>query len=705
MNGDSATLGGASAATRPADITGFDPVQRFVRLVPGGNGIIYAIQTDGHLFWYRHADWRGGTNTWSNGGGLRIGTGWQRFSTVLGAADGQLFAVRGNGDVLWYRYVLSDPNSGAGDWAPNSGTVIGTGFQRFGRLFGGFDNVIYGVDDNGSLWWYRYLAGDGTNGAGAWAGSGTGAAIGGGWKYYPYLFADPNGVIFGARQGGDLNWWRYLAGDGGNGAGAWANGGSAVTIGGDWGAGSQKEIISNGGGTIYAVAVDTGQVPGNDDTLLWYRLANSETVPAAVPETSWASGSGGTIGTGFTVERTAALQGYAHARSVDQGQPLDFCASTTFDTYTATVLQLAPGSAAPASVWQSASLAGGIQTLPSDFRTDGCGWQTSFSVPVGANWPSGVYAVRLEGPNGLYQYTGFAVRPTTPTAPIAVLLPTYTYHAYNSWAGHNQYSVGQAKVQRVNSQLRPSTSYDVGTTATISHTLFSDLFLLRWLAANSIGFDSYTDDDLNADGNWLGSYKAIVLCSHPEYWSAAMRATLADYVNNGGRVIYTGGNGLYEEVAVSSDGNVLTFRVPASDPHRPGDRNLFELLDPEHNPARILAVNVNLPAYMDFYPFQVTTMHPLLDGTGLAVGDLFGTAAYNGAASGWEVDNTNVDTPDGAVVIATGQNPKGGAQMTYYENAAGGWVFSASSLSFNGSLPFDQYTPTILRNVLQRATA
>lgn len=190
----------AAAATRPADITGFDPVQRFVRLVPGANGIIYAIQADGQLFWYRHADWRGGTNTWSDGGGLRIGTGWRQFTTVLGGADGQLLAVHGNGDVLWYRYVLSDPNSGAGSWAPNSGNVIGSGFRTYGRVFGGFDNVVYGVDDGGGLWWYRHLAGDGTTGSGAWANGGAGAVIGQGFKYFPYLCADPNGVIFGVTN-------------------------------------------------------------------------------------------------------------------------------------------------------------------------------------------------------------------------------------------------------------------------------------------------------------------------------------------------------------------------------------------------------------------------------------------------------------------------------------------------------------------------
>src|SRR6266480_4461088 len=42
--------GAAQAAT--------DAYQRNVQLVPGGNGVIYAVQADGALLWFQHTGWR-----------------------------------------------------------------------------------------------------------------------------------------------------------------------------------------------------------------------------------------------------------------------------------------------------------------------------------------------------------------------------------------------------------------------------------------------------------------------------------------------------------------------------------------------------------------------------------------------------------------------------------------------------------------------
>src|SRR5262249_46027903 len=105
--------------------------------------------------------------------------------------------------------------------------------------------------------------------------------------------------------------------------------------------------------------------------------------------------------------------------------------------------------------------------------------------------------------------------------------------------------------------LRPSTATEVDPPATISHTLHSDLFLLRWMSAGSIPFDCYHDGDLHGSGTWLSGYKAVVMASHPEYWSDAMRVSLEAYLGAGGRLICTGGNGIYERVRFTGDGSAL----------------------------------------------------------------------------------------------------------------------------------------------------
>src|SRR5207244_12068963 len=57
-------------------------------------------------------------------------------------------------------------------------------------------------------------------------------------------------------------------------------------------------------------------------------------------------------------------------------------------------------------------------------------------------------------------------------------------------------------------------------------------------------------------------------------------------------------------------------------------------------------------------------------------------------------------SPPGTVILATGTNPKGGADMIYYPTSAGGFVFSASSLSFIGSLVVDPDLQIIVQNAI-----
>lgn len=252
----------------------YDPLQRFTQLVPGGNGIIYGVQADGNLMWFRHTGWQNGAVTWANSGaGVAIGSGWNQFATVLADQTGQLFGITAAGDVRWYKYNCTNLNTGAGSWAGGgAGPVVGSGFT-YPHIFGGFDGVLYCIDATGNLWWYQYTAGNGQPG---WANAGSGRQIGAGFQKLRRAWAEPSGVIYGVEENDDnLGWYRYL------GSGTWANGGSVVTIGSGWGDGTQKTEFANGSGVIYTVSVDDDQVNGNDWNLNWYKLNNSQTVTPA----------------------------------------------------------------------------------------------------------------------------------------------------------------------------------------------------------------------------------------------------------------------------------------------------------------------------------------------------------------------------------------------------------------------------------------
>jgi N,N-dimethylformamidase len=231
------------------------------------------------------------------------------------------------------------------------------------------------------------------------------------------------------RQGGALHWWRYLAGNGD--PGPWANGGATKWINAGWDKGTLRELVACGSGTLYTVALDNASVPGPDHRLLWYRITNSETIDRD-GSAHFANGNNGGIkvGEGFTVESMAALQGYPTALSVRAGQQLNFAVSTTFAAVTARPVRVAPNG--PTEVGTPVSVAGRLKPLPSDFRSRGCGWSTDFTLQTASTWQSGVYAMRLSAPEGPRHHMLFVVRPATPAARLAFMLPTNTYNAYNN---------------------------------------------------------------------------------------------------------------------------------------------------------------------------------------------------------------------------------------------------------------------------------
>jgi hypothetical protein len=141
---------------------------------------------------------------------------------------GELYGVEPNGDLRWYRYDGSGQFSpdGAIGWAANSRNTIGNGWNMFKFLCGGGDGVLFGVEPNGDLRWYRYTAGDGVEdraGSRGWDGHSMNI-IGNGWsgfvslvctpKYGPtYRPTQPASTLYGVEPDGDLRWYRYV-GDG-----------------------------------------------------------------------------------------------------------------------------------------------------------------------------------------------------------------------------------------------------------------------------------------------------------------------------------------------------------------------------------------------------------------------------------------------------------------------------------------------------------
>jgi len=225
---------------------------------------------------------------------------------------------------------------------------------------------------------------------------------------------------------------------------------------------------------------------------------------------------------------------------------------------------------------------GGIEFHPESV-TD-CNWEVTKSMQVPVNLKSGAYAFRLTAGSrsGLgEEYVVFFVRPLTPTAKLCFLIPTASYLAY----ANEKLSFDAQIIQPMTGQppvisdvdieiyknrefgLSTYDSYEDGAGVSFSSykrpivnmrpkyrissmnlpwQFPADLSIIGWLEASGYEYDVITDEDLHLEGlSALEPYNCVMTGTHPEYVSERMLDAQEDFVAQGGRLIYMGGNGYY----------------------------------------------------------------------------------------------------------------------------------------------------------------
>jgi hypothetical protein len=668
-------------------------------LVGDTEGVIYAGSPDGSLLFYKD-EARDGTPRWANSGSAQvIGSGWDAFSKVIAADEGRLYAVNAAGDLLFFRDLACD---GSSNWAGGgAGQRIGVGWQAFSALVNGDDGVIYGILPNGDMLFFKDNARDGSA---HWAAA-SGTKIGDGWDAFTRILPGGKGVLYAVDAAGDLRWFKDLAR---NGQSDWHPGSGAI-IGSGWDI--FVDVLSAGDGVFYAITAD--------GFMLYFKdLARDGTA-------NWAfNGAGVTLGGGWTATpaKAAAIAGYPLPLSVAPGRKVSFRVSalTPYDVTIQRLKQQANGDFGT-TIATLPRQAGIARALPADAWSDGCGWPESFSFTVPASARSGVYAARCRDIGGEDTYLCFVVKPkSTGRGEIAVLANTNTWCSYNDFGGRSKYSVpagGVLSFERPNPAITP-----VETNA-IDHLLRAELWMLNWLEDEGYSFDVFSDLDFHKGISNFKKYRALIVSTHPEYWTGAMLDRLEAYIAAGGTVLYLGGNGLFEQVELDEAAN--TVRHMNGDGAATRDPFYFRNLTPARPERAILGVAYRYDNYMTFAPYEVLQAdHRLFDGTGLSNGDLIGAQGINGnGASGWEMDTSIAGQaaagivvsangaddrgapPANLVLLGRGTNPGFGADMTCYDTPAGGMVFSAGSISFVGSMIGDDALQQIVRNVLAGAGA
>ncbi len=236
---------------------------------------------------------------------------------------------------------------------------------------------------------------------------------------------------------------------------------------------------------------------------------------------------------------------------------------------------------------------GGID-FHEDAMTD-CGWKPSFAMEVPA-LKSGVYAARLTAGETV-EHVVFFLRPKTPSAPIAMLMPTCSYLAY----ANERLALDYASSQVLSSQVPVIHEWDLelherpeyGLSCYDSHgdgagvcystrlrpilnmrprhrmagtvvpwQFPADLPVIYWLEAMGYDYDVITDEDLHREGEaCLSPYNVVINATHAEYYSERMMDATEDYLAAGGRLMYLSGNGYYWVVSFrENDLDVMEVR-------------------------------------------------------------------------------------------------------------------------------------------------
>ncbi|MFI7067661.1 N,N-dimethylformamidase beta subunit family domain-containing protein [Kribbella sp. NPDC050124] len=179
-------------------------------------------------------------------------------------------------------------------------------------------------------------------------------------------------------------------------------------------------------------------------------------------------------------------------------------------------------------------------------------WRPSFTFTVPENARSGVYAARLEAPGDKVYHVTFVVRPKKPSAKIAMLVPTLSYLAYGTTGGtmsqYSDHADGSGYVY--SSALRPIENYRSMTTGRKGEgrpwQFEADTHIFHWLDSKGYDVDYITDHDLDREGRaLLDNYQTVITGTHPEYISTGEMDAFKAWLDDGGRLMYMGGNGFY----------------------------------------------------------------------------------------------------------------------------------------------------------------
>lgn len=304
--------------------------------------------------------------------------------------------------------------------------------------------------------------------------------------------------------------------------------------------------------------------------------------------------------------------------------------------------------------------------------------------------------------------------------------------------------------------LRPNyITFGASTCSGLRH-FPADTHLIAFLHHNNFDYDILTDHELHKDEvAAIAGYQTLITGTHPEYHTKETLDALQEFRDTcGGNLIYLGGNGFYWRIAANDkDASMLEIRR-AEDGVRtwasePGE--YYHMLDGgsygglwrrnARPPQHLVGVGFTAQGNFQGMPYRRVCFDKEMDWLfeGIQKGEtLLGNFGFSGnGAAGFELDRVDRRLDGGEheitilaqafaeenefmlvpeEILTTYSNLSGLAtkearrsDMIYFHvRASGAQVFSVGSITFCGSLPwnnFENNISTILRNVIKRFSA
>lgn len=278
----------------------------------------------------------------------------------------------------------------------------------------------------------------------------------------------------------------------------------------------------------------------------------------------------------------------------------------------------------------------------------------------------------------------------------------------------------------------------------------ADSHLITWLEKNGIAYDLVTDQELHEEGvAAIRDYQAVTTGAHPEYHTPQTLDALQQYREQGGHFMYLGGNGFYWRIALHpedngtieirrAEGGIRAWAAEPGEYYQAFDGGYGGLWRRNNRPPQKLAA-VGFSAQGNFHGSYYRVNPAALKNPETAWifegidDEKLGAFGFSGnGAAGFELDRADhrLGTPEDVHILASSENHHESfilvpeemlthittwtgepidelvrADMVYQKSENGGQLFATGSITFCGSLLYnegDNNISKLVANVFNR---